>query len=365
MLAWYDRHARDLPWRRTCSPYHVWVSEVMLQQTQVATVVAYFERFTAAFPTIADLAAAEEQEVLRLWEGLGYYRRARQLHLAAKEIVARYRGEFPSDPEQVRSLPGIGRYTAGAILSIAFEQPEAILEANTFRVYSRLLAYRGDPRSTQGTRDLWSAAESWLPRKRVGAFNQAMMELGSELCLPKAPRCDKCPVSTICGAYSQGLEAQIPPPISKPNIEQRHEIALVLKRRGKVLLVQQPEGARWAGLWDFVRGPMPGVNGVKKKPKQPPKQLPNESIAPIAEQVGCTTGAAKHLTTIRHSVTRFRITLDAYEAECTKSNVGSTRSGGKKKDKPIARWFRLDEVHQLPLNVTGRKLMKLLHDQKA
>lgn len=362
MLAWYDRHARDLPWRRTCSPYHVWVSEVMLQQTQVATVVAYFERFIAAFPTIADLAAAEEQEVLRLWEGLGYYRRARQLHLAAKEIVAHHRGEFPSDPENVRRLPGIGRYTAGAILSIAFDQREAILEANTFRVYSRLLAYRGDPRSTQGTRDLWAAAESWLPRKRVGAFNQALMELGSELCLPKAPRCDQCPVAAICGAYTQGLEAQIPPPMTKPKIEQRHEIALVLKRRGKVLLVQQPEGARWAGLWDFVRGPMPEANGTKKR-KLPPKQLPTGCIAAIAEQVGCTPGTARHLATIRHSVTRFRITLDAYEAECTSKGASSVSGNGQNRATGKTRWFRLDEVHQLPLNVTGRKLMQLLHER--
>lgn len=335
----------------------------MLQQTQVATVISYFERFVDAFPNIAALANADEQEVLRLWEGLGYYRRARQLHQAAKIIVSQHGGKFPSDPDAIRQLPGIGRYTAGAILSIAFDQREAVLEANTFRVYARLLAYRGDPRSSTGSCDLWAAAESWLPRKRVGAFNQALMELGSELCLPKAPHCEVCPVSKLCGAYTQGLEAEIPPPIAKPTIEQRHEIALILRRRGRLLLVQYPEGVRWAGLWDFVRGPMPGTRG-KRKSKQPTKELSTESISHIAEQFGCSTGAARHLTTIRHSVTRFRITLDAYEAECTNTSGNSSNGSHHEKHLAKTKWFRLEEMHELPLNVTGRKLMRLLVERE-
>ncbi len=158
LLNWYTRHARDLPWRRSRDVYRVWVSEIMLQQTQVATVEAYFKRFVATLPTIADLAAADEQEVLRLWEGLGYYRRARQLHRAAREIVERHDGQFPRDIDSVRSLPGIGRYTAGAILSIAFDQRAPILEANTIRLFARLLGYRDDPKTTAGQRVLWDAA---------------------------------------------------------------------------------------------------------------------------------------------------------------------------------------------------------------
>ncbi len=185
LRAWYDAHARDLPWRRTNDPYAVWLSEIMLQQTQVETVKPYFERFMKALPTIKTLARAEEHEVLRLWEGLGYYRRARQLHRAAQLIVAEHGGRFPRDPMVVRRLPGIGRYTAGAILSIAFDAREPILEANTLRLLSRLLAYAGDPRSGEGQRLLWAAAETFLPRRQVGRFNQALMELGSAICTPR------------------------------------------------------------------------------------------------------------------------------------------------------------------------------------
>ncbi len=333
----------------------------MLQQTQVATVVDYFERFIAAMPSIAALAEADEQEVLRLWEGLGYYRRARQLHRAAKVMVSQHGGKFPTDIKAVRGLPGIGRYTAGAVLSIAFDHREPVLEANTFRVYSRLLAYRGDPRSPAGSRDLWAAAESWLPRKRVGAFNQALMELGSELCLPKAPKCDACPVAKLCGAYNHGLEEQIPPPIAKPRVEQRHEIALVLRRRGRVLLVRQPEGGRWAGMWDFIRGPMP-QHGGSRKSRRPPATLSSATVAELAESVGCEAETALHLTTIRHSVTRYRITLDAYVAECTRGGSVSSNGARQSKKVPHAKWFWLTQVHDLPLNVTGRKLVRLLQD---
>lgn len=182
LRAWYDRHARELPWRGTRDPYAVWLSEIMLQQTQVETVKPYFQRFLAALPTIRALAEAEERQVLRLWEGLGYYRRARQLHQAARQIVAVHDGRFPCDPQAVQRLPGIGRYTAGAILSIAFDQRQPILEANTVRVFSRLLAYDGQTTSSAGQKLLWAAAEAVLPAREVGRFNQALMELGSEVC---------------------------------------------------------------------------------------------------------------------------------------------------------------------------------------
>ena len=182
LARWYDGHARDLPWRRQNDAYSVWVSEIMLQQTQVATVCGYFTRFMAALPTIAALAEADERHVLRLWEGLGYYRRARQLHEAAQRIVAEHGGQFPRDLDAVRRLPGIGRYTAGAILSIAFDARAPILEANTTRLLARLLAYRGDPASAPGQRLLWAMAEAVLPAREAGRFNQALMELGSQVC---------------------------------------------------------------------------------------------------------------------------------------------------------------------------------------
>ena len=191
----------------------------MLQQTQVGTVIGYFDRFLAAFPTIEALAAADEHDVLRLWEGLGYYRRARQLQQAAKIIVAEHGGRFPRDPEIVRRLPGIGRYTAGAILSIAFDAREPILEANTLRLFSRLLAYDGDPRSTEGQRLLWAMAEAVLPRRGSGRMNQALMELGSEVCTARAPRCEECPVAALCRANQQGRQLEIPRPKAKRTIE--------------------------------------------------------------------------------------------------------------------------------------------------
>ena len=197
LLAWYGKHARNLPWRRSRDPYRVWVSEVMLQQTTVAAVKPYFERFLAAFPTVEKLAIADEHQVLRLWEGLGYYRRARGLHAAARQVVGEHRGKFPRDVPTLMQLPGIGRYTAGAIASIAFDVPAPILEANTIRLLSRIIGYRDDPTKTPGQWLLWQTAEDLLPQKDVARFNQALMELGSLVCTPANPKCDQCPLAGV------------------------------------------------------------------------------------------------------------------------------------------------------------------------
>ncbi|MGI9427831.1 MAG: A/G-specific adenine glycosylase, partial [Bythopirellula sp.] len=201
LLTWYSKHARDLPWRKSNNPYRVWVSEVMLQQTQVETVKPYFQRFMKAFPTVRKLALADEQHVLRLWEGLGYYRRARGLHAAARKIVSEHRGRFPRDVETLQTLPGIGRYTAGAIVSIAYDQRAPILEANTIRLLARLIGYRDDPTKTAGQKLLWQTAEEVLPRKDIARFNQALMELGSLVCKPANPICPECPLESLCIAH--------------------------------------------------------------------------------------------------------------------------------------------------------------------
>lgn len=341
LLRWFGRHARDLPWRRTRDPYAVWLSEIMLQQTQVATVRGYFERFLDRFPTVADLAAADEQEVLRLWEGLGYYRRARQLHKAAGIVVAEHGGRFPRDMDAVRRLPGIGRYTAGAVLSIAFDARVPILEANTQRLLSRLAAYRADPASGEGQRLLWQLAEVLLPRKQAGQFNQAMMELGGGVCTPRAPRCPECPVATLCETRRLGLQAEIPRPKVRTAPTPLREAAVLLRRRGRVLLVRCPEGGRWAGLWDF---PRVGLEA----------DTPTARRRELVEKVRGLTGVAIEpgdlLHTLRHGVTRYRITLECYDARCLRP--GSAPDGVELK------WLRPEQLAHYPLSTTGRKLAR-------
>jgi len=344
VLGWFARHARDLPWRRSQDPYSIWLSEVMLQQTQVETVIPYFGRFLKRFPSIGALAAATEEEVLRLWEGLGYYRRARQLHQAARLLVARHGGAFPRDPEAVRRLPGIGRYTAGAILSIAFDAREPILEANTIRLLARLLAYRGDPASAAGTRLLWAMAEAVLPRRGSGQLNQGLMELGSTVCLARGPRCDACPAALLCRARELSLVEAIPVPKARPPIEARREAAVVVRRRGRVLLVKCPDGGRWAGLWDFPRF----VVGAEQD-----AALRAELAAGVARLTGVAIEPGEHLASIRHGVTRFRITLLCYQGRWLSGPNGQGPSG-------TMRWVRPDDLDAYPLSTTGRKLSQLI-----
>ena len=344
LLTWFGVHGRDLPWRRTRILYHVWVSEIMLQQTQVATVVPYFQRFISRFPDISSLAAAKEDEVLRLWEGLGYYRRARNLHRAAQQIVQDHNAQFPEDFSVARSLPGIGRYTAGAILSIALDQKLPILEANTVRVFSRLLAFRGIPTEKHGQQLLWSFSESLLPRQRVGDLNQALMELGSEVCTPRVPSCASCPVHMLCAAYRQGTQALIPAKKPRTAIENVTEAAIVIQRGTRVLLRRHSDQERWAGLWDFPRfATNPGQTAVS-----------NQELIDNAHQLtGMKIDPSQHLTTMQHGVTRFRITLQCHLAHYV--------SGRKQGDHLC--WRAPDELEQLPLNVTGRKIGRLLADR--
>ena len=345
LLAWFASHARDLPWRRTRDLYSIWISEIMLQQTQVATVVGYYERFLAAFPNVAALAAADESQVLRLWEGLGYYRRARQLHAAAQKIVAEHGGNFPRSYEAVRALPGIGRYTAGAILSIGLDARLPILEANTIRVLSRLIALADDPRTTRSQARLWNFAEEILPAENCGAFNQALMELGAELCTPKAPNCAACPVAAHCTARAEGRTAEIPLAAKKMNYTDVTETAVVVRRASKFLVRQCQPGERWAGLWDFPRFASPAAS--------------HESWLPTATNhlqnwLAVEIEPVEHLATTKHGVTRFRITLHVLDARWI--------AGGKTNDQ--LRWVTRDELHELPLSVTGRKIASLLVQSK-
>ncbi len=339
-LFWFARHARDLPWRRSRDPYRIWVSEVMLQQTQVATVRPYFERFLAEYPTVAQLAAADEEAVLRLWEGLGYYRRARQLHEAARRVVDRHQGEIPTDAAVLRSLPGVGRYTAGAILSIAHDQRQPIVEANTSRLLCRLLGYRGDPASAGGQGWLWSVAEELLPRRRAGQFNQALMEIGAALCKPRQPRCQACPLSVLCAARREGLVEAIPPPKPRPAPTELREAAVVVRRRGQVLMHRYGDGRRWAGLWDFVRFEIGGRSESARR---------KEIVARVEELTGAIVALDGRLATLQHGVTRYRITLDCHLATYLSGRL--PRAGGA-----VWKWFAVGQIDRLPLCTTGRTI---------
>jgi len=259
LVAWYARTARDLPWRRSPDrsanrPYRVWVSEIMLQQTQVERVKEYFARFIARFPDVEALARAREREVLRLWEGLGYYRRARQLHAAARVIVAEHGGEFPRTVAGLMALPGIGRYTAGAIASIAFDVPAPIVEANSRRVLARLVGYDRPTGGTAGDGPIWEIAERLVPRRAPGRFNQALMDLGAILCTPTRPRCSACPLAGVCVARRTGRTETIPVAAARTATKRLTETALVLRRRrGEVLVEKRGAGEWWEGLWDFPR----------------------------------------------------------------------------------------------------------------
>jgi A/G-specific adenine glycosylase len=340
LLAWYARHSRDLPWRKSRDPYRVWVSEIMLQQTQVATVRGYFERFIKALPDVGRLAASDEQEVLRLWEGLGYYRRARQLHAAAKVVATEYGGEFPRSVEDLVRLPGIGRYTAGAIASIAFEQRAPILEANTSRLLSRLIAYRDDPLRSAGQRVLWQVAEEILPRSDIARFNQALMELGSLICTPVDPRCSKCPLGSVCAARAAGLQQEIPREKPRQQYTAVREAAIIIRRNGRVLMRKCSDDQRWAGLWDFPRFELTAEG---------PLFANDEIVTKVREQTGVICLPGPPLKTIKHGVTRYRITLDCYR--------GTYKSG---KPRDTAKWMRFTELAGLPLSTTGRKIANLI-----
>jgi A/G-specific adenine glycosylase len=342
LLRWFSRSRRDLPWRRDRDPYRIWVSEVMLQQTQVATVIPYFERFLAAFPSVQALATADEQEVLRLWEGLGYYRRARDLHQAARRVVAEHAGRIPDDQVALQTLPGIGRYTMGAILSQAFDQRLPILEANSQRVLSRLFGRVEDPRSAPGRRWLWNTAEALLPTRAVGEFNQALMELGAIVCTPAAPRCPECPLAGLCEARRLGAQEQIPRTADGPETVAVREAAVVVRRGAAVLLLQRPERGRWAGLWEFPHGPLKQGETYEEA-----------ACRLLSELTAVQAEIGPELRTLRHSVTYHRITMVCFQG-CYRA--GRFRSAFYQQ----GWWLRPERLADYPFSAPQRRLAQTL-----
>jgi A/G-specific adenine glycosylase len=294
LLGWFARHKRDLPWRRTRDPYRIWLSEVMLQQTRVAAVLPYYERFLRRFPTVEALAHARGEQVLRLWAGLGYYSRARNLHRAAKEIVTRHNGRFPHTFEAALELPGIGRYTAAAILSIAHGRPHAVLDGNVARVLARLGAIRGDLRAPRRWGGLQETAQALLAPRAAGDWNQAMMELGATICTPRAPRCAECPAARWCRAYQLGIAGEIPAGRKKrAAVRLKLAAAVLLDPRGRTLLIRNANGADaalFSRMWQF-----PAIE-IARNPR---KELTRHLEAELGVRVNSMTPAS----TARHSVT--------------------------------------------------------------
>jgi A/G-specific adenine glycosylase len=316
LLVWYGDVGRNLPWRASRDAYRILVSEMMLVQTTVAAVIPFFERFVNRFPDAAALARADEAEVIKAWEGLGYYRRARQLHAAARTIVRDHGGVMPADPAAVRALPGVGRYIAGAILSFAMDQPEPILEANSQRVLARLLAVREDIKVASTKERLWQAAARLVPHERPGAFNQALMDLGALVCTPREPGCLVCPLSPFCQARRLGLQDQLPVSTPKAPPLPVTEAAVILVRDGRVLILERAPGGLWERFWEFPTVHLEGVN-----PAGRPAGHGGNLREPIKLMTSLTSRIFPPCKTISYSVTRHRVKLIVHLARASSGDV--------------------------------------------
>lgn len=354
LLAWYDRAKRDLPWRRTSDPYAILVSEMMLQQTRVETALRYWPAFLAAFPTTAALAAAPIESVLARWAGLGYYRRARLLHRCATAIEREHGGRFPDDPAAIEALPGIGRYTAGAIASIAFGLPRPLVDGNVARVFCRLLRIAADSRDAPVAKRLWSAAEELVPPARPGEFNQALMELGATVCTPRQPRCGECPIAFACAAREAGEVASCPSP-RKRREPVAVRLAAALIRRGSALaVVRRSAGTRMAGLFDL---PAIEVDADADAAASLSRALPIHFgiDAAIGARVGCCS----------HAITHHRVRVEVFEADVTShatSPIAASESLnplriGPRPEPGSLRFVPLDDLGALGLSAIATKAL--------
>jgi A/G-specific adenine glycosylase len=336
LLAWFKKNGRDLPWRRTRDPYAIWVSEIMLQQTQVDTVIPYYRRFLKAFPTLRRLAKADLSEVLSIWEGLGYYSRARNLHRAAKKILERFKGKIPDMLQNLLSLPGIGRYTAGAILSIAFNKDAPILDGNVKRVLSRLYAISGKS-GTNGTNDLlWSLSESLVPKRHASSFNQALMDLGATVCTPKEPQCNHCPLDRLCKAKTKGNPEEYPARKAKKRIPHIHAVAGVFQKDGKVLLLQRPLEGLLGGLWEFPNWKVEGEKGLEK-------DLKDRVRSEMGFKVKCEGLLGPFSQTFSH----FKLTVSVYRYRAE----GRNRKG---------QWVPVANLDAFPMSRLHRRIAQTL-----
>ena len=345
LIAWQKAHGRhDLPWQNTCDPYRIWLSEIMLQQTQVAAVVPYYERFLARYPDLMVLAAAQEDAVLALWAGLGYYARARNLHRAAQAIVRQHGGAFPRELEAVRALPGIGRSTAAAICAFAYGTHAAILDGNVKRVLARHFGVDGYPGERRVEDALWRLSESLLPGEEVGAYTQSLMDLGATLCVRTNPRCGVCPVRDSCVAWREGRTADWPTPRPAKVLPQRQTTMLVLMSRGELLLEKRPAPGIWGGLWCF-----PEIDGAQLGAEV---GLELECLA----RFGLHIDAPRRLRDIEHGFTHFRLRITPVLARAHRAAGAS---------EPGSLWLTPEDARGAAIPVPVRRIIDALADPGA
>ncbi|MCP4143105.1 MAG: A/G-specific adenine glycosylase [Chloroflexi bacterium] len=336
LLNWYQENKRTLPWRDHPDPYAVWVSEIMLQQTRVDTIIGYFQRWMEKFPSIEDLAAADEQDVLNLWEGLGYYSRARNLHKAAKLLLAEYGAQLPEDTKTLMKLPGIGRYTAAAVSSMAFGHDAAALDGNIRRVYARVFNVE-EPLGTKDAENiLWALAEDILPKGEAGDYNQALMDLGSAICTPRSPSCEKCPIKQDCEAYQLDIQEMRPVRKTKKAVPHHIHAGAVIVDEGKVLLAQRPQKGLLGGMWEFPNG---------RVEENPVKEL--ASLIWEGYQVKIKVG--NPIGEIDHAYTHFKVTEHVFLCELIQLS-----------QKENLRWANLKELDDYPMGKIDREIAKRL-----
>lgn len=345
LLNWYYRCRRDLPWRGETDPYRIWVSEVMLQQTQVATVIPYYQRFLEKFPDVETLAAAPLEQVLKAWEGLGYYARARNLHKAAGEIVEKWGGHFPQTYARLRTLPGFGDYTAGAVASIAFGEAVPAVDGNARRVLARLFALEQHVTRGPGARQLKEIATALVDPQAPGDWTQAVMELGATICAPASPKCLLCPVNELCQGRLRGIEQDLPVKPAKKALPHYNVTAAVIRQNGKILIAQRPLDKMLGGLWEFPGG----------------KQEPGETLAEclrreIKEELDLEIAIGEQVVTIKHSYTHFKITLYAFYCWVVRGQPQALHVADW-------RWVSLAEIERFPFARTDLQIIRALRRQ--
>ncbi len=347
LITWYRANQRDLPWRRTRDPYAVWVSEVMLQQTQVTTVVPYYHRFLAQFPTVQELARADLQDVLKAWEGMGYYGRARHLHRAAEKVVREFTGEIPANWEDFRSLPGVGDYIGAAVLSMAHGQPYAVIDGNVKRVLSRMLLLEEAVNQSASIKRFRQAAEELLDRKEPGTCNQALMELGATVCRPQRPLCTACPVRDLCRAYHTGQAADFPKRVKQRPAPLYSIAAGVVFKNARVLITRRKPDGLLGGLWEFPGGKI--QNG----------ETPEAAcMRELQEEANLKVGIDAHLCQVHHAYTHFRIVMDVF---CCSYISGRVRLRGAVDH----RWISIHQLDEFPFPRANHKFMPQLREYAA